>query len=126
MNIESSTLFRRHLEHWAENITKLTVKMQTLDEVIEQLDLDRIDIAKIDVEGAEEKVIKGAEHALTSGLIKKLVVEAHEEVIPLKRTINLLKEHNYRVDHVLLHPRVVVQSFIFARWIGGRREHHDP
>jgi hypothetical protein len=48
----------------AERIQR--VDLETLDKVACDLDLGRVDVVKIDVEGAEASVIHGARHVLTA------------------------------------------------------------
>lgn len=53
----------------------------TLDSVALQLDLKRVDFVKIDVEGEELRVLRGA-GALLARFKPRLMVEVHEETVP--------------------------------------------
>jgi len=53
-----------------------TCLMSTLDDVAEWYETPSIDVLKIDVEGFELAVLRGANRLLTSGRIKALVIEA--------------------------------------------------
>lgn len=59
--------------------TKETIKKETLDNIIKKLNLPCINILKIDVEGAEFEVIRGAKEALSKGDIQALMIEANDE-----------------------------------------------
>lgn len=114
INLESSSLFKSHLKKWNKGFTKTEVNMTTLDNVVKQLGLSRIDIAKIDVEGAEEIVLRGAKNTLSDGIIDKLIVEAHEYDIPSKKTVELISAFNYQVKHMARHPSGV-KCIIYAK-----------
>ncbi len=47
----------------------------TLDDYIEQHHIDRVDFMKIDVEGFEPKVIRGAQSAIKAGRIRAIFCE---------------------------------------------------
>ena len=51
------------------------IKVNTLDNIIEKLDLKKIDYLKIDVDGYEPNVLKGASNALKSKIIKNIQLE---------------------------------------------------
>jgi FkbM family methyltransferase len=53
------------------------VSVKTIDGIIEKLQLTRVDLLKIDVEGAEFKVLKGAEKSLKKGKIFMIIMELH-------------------------------------------------
>lgn len=46
--------------HWATSAISGDYQMRALDDVVTELGLDRIDWVKLDVEGAEEKAVRGA------------------------------------------------------------------
>ena len=50
---------------WNKNPKTQTVKVTTLDAFTKRKNIDRIDLLKIDAEGAEEKILKGASQTLT-------------------------------------------------------------
>ncbi len=57
-----------------------TVKAMTLDSIIDEFDLDRIDILKIDIEGAEREVF--ADTSSWIGAVNGLIIELHERLKP--------------------------------------------
>ena len=67
---------------------------RTLDSLMKELYLDKIDLLKIDVEGSELEVLKGSENLLNT-IRPKIVVEVHSRRIR-EWTINFLHRYGYR------------------------------
>lgn len=67
----------------------VTVPSARLDTELSQLGIDHIDLLKVDVEGAEPEVLKGAHRLLSQGRIENMIVEwehpkiwsRHEELV---------------------------------------------
>jgi FkbM family methyltransferase len=51
------------------------VEVRALDDLARELELDAIDLVKIDVEGAEGAVVRGMRELLTRGRVRRLLVE---------------------------------------------------
>jgi FkbM family methyltransferase len=68
----------------------IIVKQVTLDSLLSRLGISYVDLVKIDVEGAEVKVIKGALRYLNEGRILRIVAEVHSRML-LQQYINLLE-----------------------------------
>jgi FkbM family methyltransferase len=51
----------------------------TIDDAVDAYDVSAIDFLKIDVEGAEFEVLKGAARSLRTGTIKTILIEVNEE-----------------------------------------------
>jgi len=82
-----------------------TCLMSTLDDVAEWCETPSIHVLKIDVEGFELAVLRGAKRLLASGRIKSLVIEVdgHERrygEVPGSLQ-ELMKVHDYRLDERL-------------------------
>lgn len=78
-----------------------TVALETLDELWKRLALGRVDIVKIDVEGAEVKVLGGA-RSLLSTARPILLVEANEAALKrqgasTQALLGLLRSFGYRI-----------------------------
>ncbi len=91
-----------HLNHLlSQAITrykKISVQTRTCDYLLEKLKIKHVNIMKIDVEGAELSVLKGASESLKNCCIDKLVIEVHK-TINNPRTINdYLKSNGYSID----------------------------
>lgn len=57
------------------NFSPIEVKTVTIDHVVAEYNVDRIDLLKMDVEGHELSVLKGAHQSLESGMIRALTFE---------------------------------------------------
>ena len=56
---------------------RVRVRLQTLDALAADLGIDRIDLLKIDVEGAERDVLQGAQQLLAASPQARLAIEIH-------------------------------------------------
>lgn len=64
-------------------IARQTVECTTIDEFLESRGIERVDLLKVDVEGAEPEVFAGAAGSLARGAIRRIVFEISRE--PLLR-----------------------------------------
>ena len=46
--------------YWGNQISEIDVELITIDELVEELTLDRVDFIKMDIEGAERNALRGA------------------------------------------------------------------
>jgi FkbM family methyltransferase len=76
-NTGSSSMFLLTKYKQKEQKTRST----TLAALIETRNLDRIDLVKIDVEGAEYEIITASRAALASGVIKAISLEYHPTIL---------------------------------------------
>lgn len=60
---------------YQQDFEEIEVQVQTLDIMIERLGIKSIDLLKIDVEGFELEVLKGASELLTNGKIQMIMFE---------------------------------------------------
>ncbi|MDY6950128.1 MAG: FkbM family methyltransferase [Thermodesulfobacteriota bacterium] len=74
---------------------QVIVKSLTLDTVLSQLNIERVDLVKIDVEGAEVDVIRGSTKALRE-YHPKIIFEAWNGK-HLQETASMLKPFNYEI-----------------------------
>ncbi|HQY88136.1 MAG TPA: FkbM family methyltransferase, partial [Tepidisphaeraceae bacterium] len=70
-----------------------TVSIRTLDRLIDEAKLPKPDVMKIDTEGAEAIVLKGAEGVLKNKR-PRLLIALHGEQ-PARATLELLHKHGY-------------------------------
>ncbi len=80
----------------------IVVPVETLDQVVEREGLNRIDLMKIDVEGSETAVIRGAEHTLRR-FRPVIVAEANETALGqmgsnTKELLDLIRSQGYEVQ----------------------------
>ena len=71
-----ASLSQRRLDHFGIKMDHIeTVTISTIDAIVAEASVPRIDLLKIDVEGHELAVLRGAAKALKSGLIKLVQFE---------------------------------------------------
>lgn len=75
-NTGASSFFR----HWKIGSIKETVKAITLDQFIEQNNISKIRLMKVDCEGAEYLVIGGGKQTLSKQLIQFIALEYHPSI----------------------------------------------
>jgi len=98
VSASGSTFYINHLQKQGIKHSKTKVKTTTLDKLIKSMRLDHVDIAKIDVEGAELSVLCGAMESLQNRVINKLVIEVHKTVTKPEKIIRFLINNGYRID----------------------------
>jgi FkbM family methyltransferase len=61
-----------------ENLYKeIQIKVTTIDQIVKENSIKSIFLLKIDVEGGELEVLKGATHSLQNGIIRNIQLESH-------------------------------------------------
>ncbi len=74
----------------------ITVKMDTLDNIINELGIDKVDLLKIDIEGAEALAIYGMRKTLE--ITRNIIIEVRPETMWV---INEIIKHGYEIkDYV--------------------------
>ena len=68
------------------------VKAQTLDVLFDEVTLDKIDLLKMDIEGAEGFALQGASKALSNHYIDRLLLELHPQ---------LLDQHGHSAEEII-------------------------
>jgi FkbM family methyltransferase len=84
---------------------KYTIKLTTLDNICKYL--KSIDLMKIDVEGAEELVLRGGKNTLEK--VKKIVMEVHPNLVKEEKIIDLLSRRGFKIKRL---PSWVEGTFI--------------
>jgi len=69
----------------------------TLDTLFIQQQIDFVDLAKIDIEGNELNLLKGANQILTDGRIRRLVIEVHTPITKNNPVHKYLQDLGYNV-----------------------------
>jgi len=80
------------------------VSVITLDALVEQLDLARVDLVRMDIEGYES-VVLGGMHKTLDTFKPKLIIELHPQLIGTRPVVDLINrlrsDHGYRIQHVV-------------------------
>ena len=75
-NDKLASLHNRRLDHFDIEFSEFdTISLITIDEFLEKNELSKIDFLKLDVEGHELSVLKGAKQALRERRIKRIQFE---------------------------------------------------
>lgn len=86
------------MSHKITNLGEIMVTGITLSDFFEKSGFENIDIAKIDVEGAEEAFLFSAPELLPK--IKNLVIEIHPQLCNEKKIRDLLEKHYTSIQNV--------------------------
>jgi FkbM family methyltransferase len=110
-NIGASSLIKNHLTNNPSGkypiIGSFSIQVLTLDYIIDRSitivgrSLGHIDLAKIDVEGYEMRVLRGAEKTLDKDLIERFIIEVHTDQVNTKELIKTLTRYDYALDKVI-------------------------
>lgn len=76
-----------------------SVETETIDNFLEKNKIGYIDLIKIDVDGSELDVLKGARISLSKGIIKNMIIEVSQET--KKEVMGLFSRYGYSVSEVL-------------------------
>jgi len=74
----------------------IKVPVKTLDNLLEELDLKRIDIIKIDAEGSEVPILKGAEKTLKANPNIKIIVAAEHYPSEIEEVRQFLNDRGFK------------------------------
>ena len=114
-------IVRRYFQH-AQHVT---CRLQSLSSFIDIHSVDRIDLLKIDTEGAEDKVLAGIDSRHWP-LIRQAVVEVHSGIDGRCRVEKLLASHGFDVLGRQLLPRVEHLHVVYATRPEERRSSGEP
>jgi len=97
------------------------VQAKKLDSVLHDLDLGKVDLLKIDVEGSETRVLSGAISTIRH-LKPKVIVEAHSAELR-EQVIGLLRPEGYRIVHEKVNCR---RPFVSVMYFTHRESPPSP
>jgi FkbM family methyltransferase len=75
----------------------ITVKTKTLNNLSNELKLQRIDLLKIDTQGYEKEIIEGSLELLQKKAIRKIEIEIHK-IEDIYYITKILRRHNYKYN----------------------------
>jgi FkbM family methyltransferase len=76
----------------------LEVESNTLDNILNENNVQRVNWIKIDVEGAEVEVLKGALNTLSSNKDLTLIIEVHGEA-NYRPILEIFKQYKFQIDY---------------------------
>jgi len=87
--------------------SRFEVAARPLDAVLDQVGIERVDVLKMDIEGAEARALAGLERRLSASAIDRIVLELHpahlrDQGSSVDAVVSLLRGHGYaawRIDH---------------------------
>jgi FkbM family methyltransferase len=87
-----------NLEGASDQRPRQAVVVRSLASLLTEVGVDRVDLLKIDVEGAELDVLTGAADVLQSGRVREIVCEVHEPSASVAQVEAVLKNRGYAVE----------------------------
>ena len=84
---------------WSTN-EKETVHTRTLDSIVDELKLDRVDFIKIDTEGAEMQILRGSENTLKK--TTHLAIAAYHDPFQPQEIYGYLEKMGFDVKIMLI------------------------
>ncbi|MEQ8242496.1 FkbM family methyltransferase [Fulvivirga sp.] len=109
-------------EH-SKSVQSIQVPMTTVDLLVEKFDLERLDLIKMDVQGAEFLILNGGLKSLKK-FGPKILLEASSEFLNLEVVLRFLENNDYLVyafDNEKL-SKVDVNHLIEGNWICFHRD----
>lgn len=99
-NKQEEVDMKEYAPHWPTNTISSKYFMDTVDNIVNQAQLTKIDWMKIDVEGAELEVIEGAAQSI-SKFKPKMIIECHSFLDPkmvekVKTLVSALGEYEFQ------------------------------
>jgi FkbM family methyltransferase len=89
-----------------ENSSCIDVPVKTLDKLLEELDIKKVDIIKIDAEGSEIPILEGAEKTLKNNSDVKIIVASYHYPSETEDVRRLLNKKNFKVK--ICHGGIIV------------------
>ncbi len=86
-------------QHEKFNTSSTKIEVDTIDNILNELKLDKVNFLKMDIEGAEYEALKGAENSLLKQNDIKMIIEIHKADWGMTDTkiTPMLKEHLFEI-----------------------------
>jgi FkbM family methyltransferase len=92
-----------------------TVHITALDNVVQMLGVERIDLLKVDTEGAEVEVLSGAARSLE--IVERVVIEYHSAEL-LRQASDILGHHGFALVLCMPQRPGMDRGMLYARKVG--------
>ncbi len=88
---------------------RVTVKTKTLDQILDELNIDTVDLLKFDIEGAEEKVFNNFK---SFDRIQRMIGELHGDRCNTRKIIDKIRNHfdNVEITSMNKHKRFYLKA----------------
>ena len=98
----------------------MSVSITTLDSFFADLDIAQIDLLKIDVEGFEPDVVRGADRLLRSGRISSILCEFNDHWLSRRGTsseelYSTIRSYGFKESGPQYDSGVELQNLVFER-----------
>lgn len=107
-----SSFYRQHTHNRDSDFDEVEILVTTLDREIERRKIESLDLVKIDIEGAELEALQGSATSMERGIVKRFIIEVHEDVVSSARILKLFEKYGYRIDAFLRSTRQ--RKYIYA------------
>lgn len=87
----------------------------TLDELTTRYNIPQPNHIKIDVDGHELDILKGARKTLDSSSLRSVQVELSERDQNYEQIVSIMKQSQLRIDHVNKHPNSKATDIVFVK-----------
>jgi FkbM family methyltransferase len=89
-----------------ENFSFTQVQIRTLDKLLEELNIKKIDIIKIDTEGAEMPILRGAEKTLKNNPKAKMIVASYHYPREIEEVQSFLEKRGFKTE--ILYSDIII------------------
>jgi len=95
----------------------IEVEQTTVDMIIKDYSLDRVDFLKLDIEGAEYNALLGAKEALSKGLVDYIQLEYNQTWIEaggtIQKVLSLAHSHSYELYRIRKNNLLAITKYDF-------------
>ena len=129
-----ASLYKRRLDHFGIQFThRYSVTVDTLDAYCARTGLESIELLKLDAEGHELSVLRGAHDLLSRGAVRKILFEFGGTDIDSRTFLQdffyLLSEHGFTLHRLLRHGmlhaipeyRELYEQFVYTNYVALRK-----
>jgi len=111
----TSSFNRDHAALFSGRSREIRVLQMTLDQLLENEHIEGVEMAKIDVEGAELRLLMGAAKSLENGIIRRMIIEVHEDIVGMADIKKFLSKYPYKI-RVVMTTSARTRKYLYARY----------